>query len=360
MTPPLVLAAPLSLTGRYAAQGRLAAAGLARVVEDIRSLGGVLVGEERREPRLLILDDRSTRAGVTETLDAMGQTDLLIGPYGSDLVAEAAGWAASRGRVLWNHGGNADDVQRLPGLVSIGSPASTYLGAVLEALTEHLPGARVMVAAGRGGFGRSAARGAREAAERLGVRVVGMVAHREVPEAPDADILLGAGSFADDLALVPRLQVRPPAVAAVAAGMSAFGAELGRLADGVLAPSQWEERVRFRVDVGPRPAEVVRSLRAAVVGTLGAGVGSGHVDYPAAQAYAAGLIAMRCVEEAGGLEDGALAEAARRLRCTTFFGRFELGEDGRQVGHEVLVVQWQEGMKAVVWPPSQAETAVAL
>ena len=46
------------------------------------------------------------------------------------------------------------------------------------------------------------------------------------------------------------------------------------------------------------------------------------------EAYAAGLIAMRCVEEAGGLEDGALAEAARRLRCTTFFGRFELGEDG--------------------------------
>jgi len=138
VTPPLVLAAPLSLTGRYAAQGRLAAAGLASVVEDIRSLGGVLVGEERREPRLLILDDRSTRAGVTGTLDAMGQTDLLIGPYGSDLVAEAAGWAASRGRVLWNHGGNADDVQRLPGLVSIGSPASSYLGPVLEALTELL------------------------------------------------------------------------------------------------------------------------------------------------------------------------------------------------------------------------------
>ena len=125
----------------------------------------------------------------------------------------------------------------------------------------------------RGGFGRSAARGAQEAAERLGVRVVGVVAHREVPEAPDADILLAAGSFEDDVALAPRLQVRPPAVAAVAAGMSAFGAELGRLADGVLAPSQWEERVRFRVDVGPRPAEVVRSLRAAVVGTLGAGGG---------------------------------------------------------------------------------------
>jgi branched-chain amino acid transport system substrate-binding protein len=70
--------------------------------------------------------------------------------------------------------------------------------------------------------------------------------------------------------------------------------------------------------------------------------------------------AVRGAVVSGGLEDGALAEAARRLRCTTFFGRFELGENGRQVGHQVLVVQWQEGMKAVVWPPSQAETAVAL
>src|SRR5207245_6807051 len=112
-------------------------------------LGGGVGGEGRREPRLLIRDERSTRAGVPETLDAMGREDLLIGPYGSDLVAEAAGWATSKGRVLWNHGGNADDVQRLPGLVSVGSPASYYLGPVLEALTEHLPGARLMVAAGR-------------------------------------------------------------------------------------------------------------------------------------------------------------------------------------------------------------------
>jgi hypothetical protein len=41
-------------------------------------------------------------------------------------------------------------------------------------------------------------------------------------------------------------------------------------------------------------------------------------------------------------------------------GGSSCGKDGRQVGHEVLVVQWREGMKAVVWPPSQAETPVAL
>jgi branched-chain amino acid transport system substrate-binding protein len=82
------------------------------------------------------------------------------------------------------------------------------------------------------------------------------------------------------------------------------------------------------------------------------------VDYPAAQAYAAGLIALHCVERAGATEDGAVAAVARELRCTTFFGRFGLGPDGRQEDHEMLAVQWQDGVKRVVWPPSQAEAGV--
>jgi hypothetical protein len=63
-----------------------------------------------------------------------------LAPYGSDLVDEAARWAAGRGRVLWNHGGGADQVERLPGVVSVPSPASRYLGPVLEALADSLPG----------------------------------------------------------------------------------------------------------------------------------------------------------------------------------------------------------------------------
>jgi hypothetical protein len=46
----------------------------------------------------------------------------------------------------------------------------------------------------------------------------------------------------------------------------------------------------------------------------------------------------------------------RPLRCTTFFGRFGLGEDGRQFEHGVLVVQWRAGVKRIVWPPEVAET----
>src|SRR5437762_451646 len=60
----LLLGAPLSLTGRYALMGRLAAAGLWRVVGDIRGLGEARVGADRLVPDLAVVDDESTREGV--------------------------------------------------------------------------------------------------------------------------------------------------------------------------------------------------------------------------------------------------------------------------------------------------------
>jgi ABC-type branched-subunit amino acid transport system substrate-binding protein len=264
----LVVGAPLSLTGRYGFFGRLAAAGLRQVVQGARTLGGIRMGEDRLAPELHVVDDGGTRAGVRGALEEVAEAGLLVGPYGSDLVDEAARWAAERGRVLWNHGGSADEVQRFPGVVSVPSPASRYLGPVLESLADSLPGARVLVAAGRGLFGRSAALGAREAADRLGMTLVGTVAPEEVPGASDADVVLAAGTFADDVGLVRRLRARPAAVAAVAAGISLFGPTLGPGAEGILGPSQWEEGARFSADVGPRQADAVRALRAEVVPTL--------------------------------------------------------------------------------------------
>jgi ABC-type branched-subunit amino acid transport system substrate-binding protein len=160
----LVLAAPMSLTGRYGHQGQLAAAGLQQAVEDVSHHGGVRVGGRTLIPEVVILDDGGTRAGVRHALDVLARADLVIGPYGSNLVVKAARWAGERARVLWNHGGSADDTQRLPGVVSVPAPASQYFAPVLDAVSGQMPGARVLVAAGRGAFGSSTADGAVSAA----------------------------------------------------------------------------------------------------------------------------------------------------------------------------------------------------
>jgi Periplasmic binding protein len=349
----------VSLSGRYAVQGRLAAAGLQQAVADVRSTGGVRLGDRRVLPELVVVDDGGTHAGVVRALDALAGVDVWVGPYGSDLVRAAAARACEHGRVLWNHGGSADDVERLPGVVSVASPASRYLAAILDAVARRRPSARVLVAAGRGGFGHHAMEGAKQAAVRLGMSVVGCVPD-DVPEDPETDVLLLAGSLDQDLALLRRLRTRPPVIGAVAGGLHAFADAVDRRADGVLAPTQWEEGVRFPVGVGPHTAAVLRALRARVVPTLRAGPGSGHVEYPSAQAYAVVLIALHCARQAGCLDDQLLMAEARRLRCTTFFGRFGLAEDGHQRDHDMLVAQWRAGIKRIVWPPSLAETELDL
>lgn len=354
------IGAALSLSGGNVRQARMAAAGLVQAVEDVRRSAGVTVGGRTLLPRLALLDDGGTGTGLRRALDLLAGSDLLVGPYGSGLAGEAGRWAAERGRVVWNHGGSADEVETMPRLVSVASPTSRYLAAVVGVVSSGVPGGRVLVGAGTGSFGRAAARGATEAAAELGLAAVEVVAPDEVPESVDADVLLLAGSFDEDVAVLRRLRVRPRVVGAVAGGLREFVEAVGAgRAQGVLAPSQWEEGAgRLRPDVGPRSVDVLRNLRFRLAPGLAPGTVGAHVEYPAAQAYATVLIAHRCVADTGGFDDEALLAAARALRCTTFFGRFGLGPDGRQVDHSLVVVQWQDGVKCVVGPPGLAEQAV--
>ena len=352
----LTIGAALSLSGGNVRQARMAAAGLVQAVEDAARAGGVTVGGRRLVPQLALLDDGGTAAGLRHALDLLARADLLIGPYGSGLAGEAGSWAAEHDRVVWNHGGSADEVETRPWLVSLASPTSRYLASVVEAVAGDAPGGRVLVAAGAGPFGRAAAGGAADAAAALGLDVMPVARPDEVPDRVDADVLLLAGSFDDDVAVVRRLTARPPIVAAVAGGLREFADAVGAgRAEGVLAPSQWEEGTRFRPDVGPRAVDVLRGLRSRLAPGLAPGTAGAHVEYPAAQAYAAVTLALHCLSETAGGNDETLRSAARSLRCTTFYGRYGLGPDGRQTDHEILVTQWRDATKCIVAPPAQAE-----
>ena len=45
---------------------------------------------------------------------------------------------------------------------------------------------------------------------------------------------------------------------------------------------------------------------------------------------------------------------AARLDHDTVFGRFRVDGDGVQRGHQMLLVQWQDGKKVIVWPDELA------
>ena len=168
---------------------------------------------------------------------------------------------------------------------------------------------------------------------------------------PIADVLLVAGSFADELAAARILLTHPwRAAAFVGAGVDEVLAPLGNLREGLLGPAQWVATAAIQPDEGPDSDWFVANYRQV------AGV---DPPYPAAQAFAAGLLYARCLRDSGMSWDAAQLAAARQLVCTTLYGGFRLDPvSGLQVGHRVLTVQWQNGARRVVWPPEQAERSL--
>ena len=167
------------------------------------------------------------------------------------------------------------------------------------------------------------------------------------------DVLVAVGRIHNDLEFARALARRPialRAVAVVAAPIQQFRDALGGDVDGFIGPSQWEPTGKYPRDYGPSARQVLDSL---------AKQRQGPVDYPMAQSYAAGLVAQRCLEHAGSLDDRALRQAAADLDFSTFYGRFKIDPvTGRQVGRSTLLIQWQQGRKVILWPPEQRQTSL--
>lgn len=364
----IALGIAVSLSGRYALLGRQVLEGLECYVRDANAAGGIfLKSEGKKLPVVLtVADDESDETKVralVEKLVRQDQVDLLIGPYGSGLTLAAAETADALQYVLWNHSGSSDEIFEcnLASVVGMLSPASLYLCAILDMVKALDPSAkRVALFNARTGFAADMASGALNWIEREGYTLTVHESYRSgiedfrpllgrIKDDPP-DVFLSVGRAEDDILLGRQLRELKPRVKAaglVVAAISRFKSVLHEQADGFFAPSQWEPQVRYTVDCGPaEEAFVTHYLKSATV----------PIDYPAAQGYVAGVVAQRCVEEVGSLDQQALRAAAGRLRCTTFYGPYAIdAQTGRQTAHPMLVTQWQRGRKEIVWPQEVAE-----
>lgn len=266
--------------------------------------------------------------------------DLLFGPYGSGPTAAVA---KATSRLVWNHGGAR--VPAAGNLVTVLAPADTYFHGAIRAVRKADAAVRTLcVLSSKTGFSDAVAQGAVDEATRLGLRAL----PGRLPDgARPADMLLVSGPFADEADAARRLLPGSwRAAGFVGAGVEEVLAGLGRGREGLLGPAQWLAEAAPRPDDGPSAAEFAAAYRRRT---------GGEPPYPAAQAFAAGVIATRCLREAGTADDALLA-AACDVEVTTMFARFKLDpRTRRQVGHEVLTVQWQDGVRRVIWPPERAQ-----
>jgi ABC-type branched-subunit amino acid transport system substrate-binding protein len=301
---------------------------------------------------LAIADAHPSAAAAVASVAVRHRIDVLFGPYGAGPAVVAARAAPT---VLWNHGGATARLvrQTFPHVVNVPAPAAAYLAAVISALdAPELAGAEAMLLHARTGFGREVAGGALGAAGDVGLAVTaipfdagdGDGAARSV-QGRRADVLLVAGGFDDELAIAARLlRWRWRAAAFVAAGVDEILAPVADRLTGVYGPCQWLP------DAAPQPEDGPDSRWFTTAYLHAAG---SPPPYPAAAAFAAGVLWQRCTRDAGDTDPEAVQAAAERLTTTTLFGAFRLDPvSGLQQGHRVGVVQWRHGRRQIITPPS--------
>ena len=350
----------VSVSGRFQLQGQQALDGILLWQAHANAQGGIsITGGVERAVRLVWYDNGSRVSRARENVLRLirnDSVDILPGPYSSNLTLAAAEIAEQYKTILWNCGGSSDEIfgRGWRYVIGISSPASDYMRAFPHWLAKQYPELRriCVLYSSQGTFGLQVARGVEESARKTGQSVelvpfftplknIEFALSMLLDNRPEAVVL--AGSFQDELAIMrtrPRWPRTVGAVAAVAAGIPDFAAELGQMADGVFGPSQWEPVVGFPKIVGPPSDWFMKSFRTRF---------GMRPDYVAAGSFATGLIVTECIRQAASLDSDKLRTTASELDCHTFYGRFRIDtQSGKQVGHRILLLRWQNGKKVVL------------
>ncbi len=345
---PIRAAMVTPLTGPLALYGRVAGESVRLWADQVAAPESVV---------LTLYDAHPDPVSAVRQAEA-SRPDVLFGPYGR---GPALAVARATSRLVWNGGGATARLAapEFENVVNIPAPAASYFQGGLAAIRDVDAGVASVVVIHTGkGFSGEVAGGAVSAAGDLGMTCAEVLfkpghAGESLPRVPGGDVLAMVGSFEDELEMVRALNRRRwRAVLSVAAGVDEVLEALGDRRERLLGPAQWMPGAAFGPDVGPDAEWFAGSFQRRF-GTF--------PPYPAVQALAAAVIWWECVRLAGTLEESALLAQARRLDTRTLYGGFKLGPvSGLQVGHRVVTVQWQDGIRRVVWPPHRAEASLRL
>jgi branched-chain amino acid transport system substrate-binding protein len=352
---PIKLGASLSLTGTYAALGQNQHRGYNLCAKHVNEKGGVL----GRKIEFVLYDDQSqpaTGVRVYEKLITQDKVDVVLGPYSSAITEAVA---------------NVNEKYKLPMVAPMASTTSIfkkgrkYIFMVQSAAEVYLEGL-IDVAAKRGLktlalinedtlFPKATVQGSIELAKKKGLQVVFVEAYPKGNtdfsailtkiRAANPDVL-GAATYFDDALAITRqmreLNVNPKMYGVTVGGdLPKFYEQLGKNAEFVYGATQWEPELPY-----PGSKEFVEGHKKEFPGA--------DLSYHSAGGYAGCQIIVEAIRQAGSLDGDRIRETILKMNFDTAYGGFKVDQDGFQVSHKMVMFQWQEGKKVIVWPDELA------
>jgi len=363
---PLRIGASLSQTGPYAAAGQNELRGYRLCAKHVNEKGGVL----GRRIDLIVEDDQSkapTAVAIYEKLITQRKVDAILGPYNSSIVEAVADVAEKHRMPMVAASGSVTSIYKKGRrfVFMVNSPSEVYLEGFIDMAAKR--GLKTVALIHEDTlFPKAAAQGALELAKKRGLSVVLVEA---LPKGTtdfsailtkvrvaNPDVL--AAAVEDAVAITRQLRelnVNPKMFAVtVGVDLPQFYQLLGRGAEFVYGPSQWEaELVTLRagglIPIArqyPGAREFVESHRKEFPGA--------EISYHSANGYGGCQVLMEAIRRAGSLDSEKVRDAILKLDLNTVFGAFKVDPDGFQIAHKMVIFQWQDGKKVIVWPDELA------
>ena len=366
--PPLRIGASFSNTGAYATLGQTVRRGYQLCVKHANDKGGVL----GRNIELTTEDDRSdpaTSLAIYRRLLVEAKVDAVLSPFSSpitDVVADETEQhrkpmvACCMGTTSLYRKGRKFTFMFL-------SPAEKYLEGLVDVAVRR--GLRTIAVIHEDTpFPKAIVQGGLEIAGKRGIQAVAAEAYPPNTadfsailtriKAANPDVVAAATYFEDSVAITRQmraLDVNPRMFAVtIGSNLPQFLEQLGRTVEFVYGPTQWEpELVTLRagglVPVArqyPGAQEFVDSYRKEFP--------SAPLSYQTAQGYGSCQILLQAIRRAGSIDGEKVRAAILEMDIHTVFGGFKVDPDGVQIGHRMLLLQWQDGKKVIVWPEELA------
>ena len=351
---PIKIGASLSLTGTYAKPGSYQKEGYDICIDELNGKGGLL----GRKVELVIYDDQSqpaTAVKLYEKLITEDKVDAVMGPYSSAVSEAVANVTEKYKKVM---------VAPLAATTSIFKKGRKYIFMVITPAENYLDGL-IDMAAKRGLktvaiinedtlFPKASAAGTAEAAKKRGMQVVLQEAYPKGNtdfsallvkiKAANPDVI-AAGTYFDDAVAITRqmkeLNVNPKMFGLTVGGdLPEFYDLLKQNAEYIYGSTQWDESL-------PYPGQ--KEFLAAYTKKF-----KHEPSYHAAAGYAGCLIYGEAVKRAGTLDADRVREQLLKMEIKTAFGDYKVEPDGFQVAHKMVMLQWQDGKRVVVWPDDLA------
>ena len=352
---PIKIGASMSVTGTYAKPGTYQKQGYDVCIDELNAKGGIL----GRKVELVIYDDQSTPATAVrlyEKLITEDKVDAVMGPYSSAVSEAVANVTEKYKKVM---------VAPLAATTSIFKKGRKYIFMVITPAENYLDGL-IDMAAKRGLktvaiinedtlFPKASAAGTVEAAKKKGMQVVLQEAYPKGNtdfsallvkiKAANPDVI-AAGTYFDDAVAITRqmkeLNVNPKMFGLTVGGdLPEFYDLLKQNAEYVYGSTQWDESLPY-----PGQKEFLAAYKAKFKGQ--------EPSYHTAAGYAGCLIYAEAVKKAGTLDADKVRDQLLKMEIKTAFGEYKVEPDGFQIAHKMVMLQWQDGKRIVVWPDDLA------